>query len=112
MTAELGEVILVPSANLLDETMNPQSFEQPSDLARVLVQKMLAQAFVGETTDEELTAHQEPKKRGILLREEIEALVPAAVFCPGFSQPMEFLDTDFGGLDFGDELEVALVSGK
>jgi len=25
---------------------------------------------------------------------------------------MEFLDTDFRGLDFGDELEVASVSGQ
>ena len=73
---------------------------------------MLTQSTIGETTDEELTAGQESKKGCALLREEIEALVAAVVFHLGLSQSMELLDTDFWGLDVGDELEIALIGSQ
>ena len=70
---------------------------------------MLAQALVGETTDEEPAAQQETKERGVLFSEEIEALVATVVVDLGFGQLMKLVHTDLRCLDVGDELEIPLV---
>ena len=70
---------------------------------------MLAQSLVGETTDEELTAQQETKQRGVLFSEEIEALVATVVVNLGFSQLVKLLHADLWCLNVGNELEIAMV---
>ena len=85
LTSKLSEIIFVASADTLDEAMNPEPFEQTSHLTTVLVAEMLAQALVGEALDDEFAAEQGAKERGVLLSEEMEALVATLIHGLGFS---------------------------
>ena len=55
LTAQLGEIVLVASAHLLDQAVDAQALEQAGDLAGVLV-RVLAQVSVSEAANGELTA--------------------------------------------------------
>ena len=83
LATEVCEVVFVASADLFDDTMDPQAFEQTSNLTGGFVGKILAaQLLVGETADAKLALQQGTEQTGILFREEIEALVTVVVLMP------------------------------
>ena len=91
--------------------MNPESFQQAGDLTRVLVGQMLPQGLVGEALDDKFTVQQEAEQRGVLLTEEIKALVATVMVVASFGQVLEFFDAVVGRLNVGDELQITLVDG-
>jgi hypothetical protein len=73
--AEVGQVVLVALADLLDEFVDAQPLEQVTHLGGSLVWQPLLQRFVRETRDGALAVQQEPEQGSVLLAEEIETLV-------------------------------------
>src|SRR5512139_428979 len=113
LASKVGEVVFVAVANLFDDAMYAQTFEQVRDLAGGFVWEVLAaQLLVGETTDAKLALQQGAEQTGILFREEIKALVTMLVFQFGFSQFVQFCYADFGGGDGGDEFEIAPIGSR
>jgi len=74
LASELSEVIFIAFANLLDDTMDPQTCQQACDLAGVLVWEVAAQLLVGETADEELALQQGAEQTGISSEKRLKPL--------------------------------------
>ena len=111
-TAKAGEMVAIAIVDLFDDAMNPQSFEQAGTLCLSQVLELLTQPLIGKTRDGVLATRQGAKKRGILLIEEIEALVASIVHDLSFGQTAQVVIAPIGCIELRDELEIALMHRK
>jgi hypothetical protein len=61
LLSETGEIVLVGSADLFDHAVSTQSFHQTGNLACVFAPDVMAQIFILEAADVELTSAQRLK---------------------------------------------------
>jgi len=84
--AEASEVVLVSASDLLDQSVQPQAFEQARDLARRFVEPDL-QVVIAQDADGELAANNCLKEVQIIRLEEIKAGVAADLVAGGRQRP-------------------------
>ena len=76
--AELSQVVLVGMADLSDQAVEAQAFEQTRDLAAVFIGQESAQGFVLHAADVELSTGNGAEQGVIVRVEEIEPSIGAA----------------------------------
>src|SRR3990172_9060025 len=108
--AERGEVVLVGSTDLLDDSMQAESFEETGDLPAGFVEQGLKMA-VAETADRKLAPNQGGEEVEVVTVEEIEAGIVVVVLA---NRPSHFLDLANphpGQIESREELQIPSVGG-
>lgn len=111
-SAGLGQVILVGVADLLDQAIQVQAFEQPGHLWPRAVAQDAAQSGDAEADDLPFAPHKCEEQLEVVGVEQVEALVTSLLQADGICQPLHLLDTGRGVVQVGEEGQVAAVGRK
>ena len=104
-------MVLVGLADLLDQAMYPEAFEQARNLPAVEMRQEAAQRFVLQPTDVELAA-QDGLKQGVIVGvEEVEAGIGTAFLGDGLGEFIQLVPPVARILEGGQELQVAPIGG-
>src|SRR3954451_17048053 len=110
--AESGEIVLVGASYLPGEAMKPEAFEKARDLPTGLVAKVSPKGLVLPSADVELASRKRFKQHLVILIEEVEPEIRPVVLVNGFADAVEFVGPHTGGIDSGQELQVAAVGSQ
>ena len=101
--AELGQVVLVGTADLFDEAMQPEAFEQAGHLSASFVGEEPAQGFILHAADVELAACDGGEQGFVAGIEQVETGIGTAFVLDWLREPVELVTAVVRILDSGQE---------
>jgi hypothetical protein len=110
-SAELGEIVFVLFADLLDQTMLSEALEHPGGLPGCFPFKASAQVAVLKSADVEFTTDDGQKEVQVIAVEEVEASIAAFLVLCRPRNLFQVFQRRGGVVNPRDELEIATVAG-
>lgn len=109
LLAEGGEIVLVGLADLLDQAVDPEAFQQAGNLSTGLAFQATSQISALEAANVELATEKGLEQFLVVLVKEVEAAVGAAVFFQGARDLVELIGPRGIVVEGGEEFQVATI---